>query len=58
MLCISVPFAKILNDYVLRFPALNEMSRDLDVALYAKRVLIKNKANELLPEWCGFLSGE
>lgn len=34
------------------------MNRDLNVSLYTKRVLIKNKANEILPEWCGFLTGK
>lgn len=38
-------------------PVTGELNRETNVALYTKRVLIKNKANEILPEWCSFMKG-
>jgi TNF receptor-associated protein 1 len=37
-----------------------EMSRDteLGVALYSRRVLIKNKTDNILPKWLRFVKGK
>lgn len=38
-------------------PAVYDINQDSGVALYTKRVLIKSKAEEILPKWCKFIKG-
>ncbi|XKL64023.1 hypothetical protein PGB90_004109 [Kerria lacca] len=35
----------------------NELTQECGVSLYTRRVLIKNKAQEVLPKWCNFIKG-
>lgn len=41
-------------------PGLFELSRDSDVgvALYSRKILIKSKADNILPKWLRFVKGE
>ncbi|XP_065201134.1 heat shock protein 75 kDa, mitochondrial [Planococcus citri] len=38
-------------------PPVYEINQECGVALYTKRVLIKSKAEEILPKWCRFIKG-
>lgn len=38
-------------------PPVYNLEMDCEVALYARRVLIKTKTNEILPKWCRFVKG-
>ena len=46
--------------FSILFTGLFEMSRDTEmgVALYSRKVLIKNKTDNILPKWLRFVKGE
>jgi HSP90 family molecular chaperone len=57
----SVPHAENVKALcAVLIAGLFEMSRDteLGVALYSRRVLIKNKTDNILPKWLRFVKGE